>query len=98
MERVIRLKRNRVEWRELDQEIVALDPDAHMYLSANRSGAVLWKALARGAKRDELVRILQNAYGIDADTAQRDAERFLGQLSDRGLLQDDENVDEPGNP
>jgi len=46
----------------------------------------LWEALDRGAPRAELVRILQDAFGIDQSDAERDVDAFLAELATRGLL------------
>ena len=78
--------RPEVEWRLVEGEVLALDVPAQMYLSANRTGAVLWSSLARGATRDQLVATLVAAFDVDQDVAARDVDAFLGALAARGLL------------
>ena len=73
-------------WREVDDEIVALEGRRLMYVAANSSGGLLWRMLARGATRDELVTALAAAYGIQAATAGADTDRFLEQVRSAGLL------------
>jgi hypothetical protein len=82
----LRLRRTEVAWRDVDGEVVALDERAAVYLAANPAGALLWRALAAGATRDELVAELVDAYGIDAARARADTDAFLRELSSRGLL------------
>ena len=80
------LRTDDLTWREIDGEIVALEGRRSMYLSANGSGGMLWRMLARGATRDELAAALVAAYGIDAGAAAADTDRFLEQVRSAGLL------------
>jgi hypothetical protein len=80
------LRTDDLTWREVDGEIVALEGRRSMYLSANGSGGMLWRMLARGATRDELADALATAYGIDAAAAGTDTDLFLEQLRSAGLL------------
>jgi hypothetical protein len=82
----LRLRENDLAWRTVDDEMIAIDVRDSTYLTANDSGALLWNALAAGVTRDELASSLVAAYGIDADTAAADVERFLTDLRERGLL------------
>jgi hypothetical protein len=82
----LRLQRERVDWREIDDEIVALDLENSTYLSINRTGRLIWPALERGATRDELVEALTSTYGVDRERAAADLDVFLAQLRERGLL------------
>jgi hypothetical protein len=82
----LRLRDNDLAWRTVDDEMIAIDVRDSTYLTANDSGALLWSALAAGTTRDELASNLVAAYGIDADTAAADVERFLTDLRERGLL------------
>lgn len=67
--------------------MVALDVDASTYLAANPSGAVLWRALADGATRDDLAALLTASYGISGERAKADVDSFLAALGARGLLE-----------
>jgi hypothetical protein len=82
----LKLRREALEWREVDGEVVALDVGAAEYLAANPTGAVLWRALADGCSRDDLVAALVRAFRVDDQTAERDVDRFLGTLRERDLL------------
>lgn len=82
----LRLRENDLAWRTVDDEMIAIDVRDSTYLTANDSGALLWNALAAGTTKDELASNLVAAYGIDADTAAADVERFLTELRERGLL------------
>jgi hypothetical protein len=83
----LKLKREALEWREVEGEIVALDVGAAEYVSANPTGAVLWKELAGGSSREQLVGALTREFRVDGATAERDVDRFVTTLRDRGLLE-----------
>ena len=82
----LQLRTDELEWKQIDDEIVALDGREATYLAVNGSGALLWQALARGATRDELIAALCRAYGLDEVRASVDADAFLAALSEQGLL------------
>jgi hypothetical protein len=84
---VLRLRTERLQWLETDAEVVALDERSLVYLNANTSGALLWRALAAGTTHDELVRTLRDTFDVDQGTAERDVDRFLADLDARGLLE-----------
>jgi Coenzyme PQQ synthesis protein D (PqqD) len=80
------LRADDLHWREVDDEIVALEARGATYLAANRSGTLLWRMLARGATSNELAAALVDAYGIDPAAAAADADRFVEQVREAGLL------------
>lgn len=80
------LRTDELHWREVDDEIVALEERDSTYLAANSSGGLLWRMLARGATRDELAAALVEAYGVHASAAAADADRFVDQVRAAGLL------------
>jgi hypothetical protein len=83
---ILRLRDAELEWRALEDEIVALDAAASQYLSVNKTGAVLWSALAKGATREELAAKLVETFDVDAATAARDLDAFLETLEAKNLL------------
>ena len=87
-EQVLRLRDPDLFWREVDDEVVALDGRTWEYLNLNRSGQMLWKKLVAGATSSSLVSTLTDAYGIDPGTAATDVDAFLRLLRERDLLID----------
>jgi coenzyme PQQ synthesis protein D (PqqD) len=85
----VKLRNDRVRWREIDTEVVAVDIDSSTYLSTNGSGALLWLELAQGTTRDALVERLAQAYLIDAGRAEADVDSFLAELRGQGLLEEE---------
>jgi hypothetical protein len=82
----LELRREAVEWRRIESEVIAIDLERAVYLGVNGSGAVLWELLAHGTTRATLVDRLVEAYAIDEHRAEEDVERFLAELEQRGLL------------
>ena len=83
---VVRLRREALEWRAVDGEVVALDLESSVYLGANDSGALLWEKLASGSTVEELSRSLVDTYGIAPDVADADVRAFLSAMAAHGLL------------
>ena len=83
---LLALRTDDLYWREVDDEIVILEGRGSTYMSVNNSGVVIWRMLARGATRDEVIGALVTEYGIDAGLAAADADRFVDQMRAAGLL------------
>jgi len=66
--------------------LVALDLHKSRYLAVNRTGKVLWAALAEGATRDDLVERLVETFGVERARAENDVDAFTAELDSRGLL------------
>lgn len=85
MNDIVRL-RDGVEWRHVDDEILALDTASSTFFNTNRAGALLWSELSEGRTRADLVERLVMKYDIEATTARRDLDAFLDSLARHGLL------------
>jgi hypothetical protein len=83
----LKLPSHMLEWREVGGEVIALEQERAAYLSTNRSGTLLWRALAEGSTEPELTQLLVSEYGIDAATASADVGSFVADLRRRGLLE-----------
>lgn len=86
---VLRLREDALDWVEVDREVVVLDGEKDLYLGTNESGALLWRSLAGGSTRADLVNLLVDSFGISKETATRDADAFLAMLRERDLLVED---------
>ena len=82
----LKLRHEGVAWTDVDGEIVALDEATAEYLAANEAGGLLWRALAKGATRDELATRLTDEFGIELTRAEADTDAFLAELRARDLL------------
>lgn len=83
----LRLRAASVAWRDIDGEVIALGLDSSTYFGTNASGSILWKRLAEGATRSELVTSLMEAFGLEHDRAEADVGAFVDELRSRGLLE-----------
>jgi hypothetical protein len=86
-DRIVKLRPDDLEWREVEGEVVALDLRSSRYLAVNHSGTVLWPALHAGATREALTARLRDTCGLDAAAAARDVDSFLDMLASEGLLE-----------
>jgi hypothetical protein len=82
----LRLRDSDLAWREVGDEVVVLDLRASVYATVNEAGRALWLLLADGASEEELIQLLERAYGLDRAQARRDAEAFVSTLKARELL------------
>lgn len=82
----LRLRPERLDWVDVEDEIVALDTERSVYLAPNPSGAVLWRMLIEGTTRQEMVTSLVSAFGITSDRAHQDVDAFVERLEALGLL------------
>ena len=83
---ILRLRNEKVDWREVEGEVVILHHAHSTYLAVNQSGAALWPALSRGTTVPELISILQERFGLEPDQAQSDVLAFIVSLSEHDLL------------
>jgi Coenzyme PQQ synthesis protein D (PqqD) len=83
----LRLRTDDLSWREIDDEVIAVDVETSTYLAANKAGTLLWRRLGDGgATRQQLAGLLVETYGIEPERAAEDVEAFLGDLAAQGLL------------
>ena len=82
----LRLRTGDLSWHELDGEIVALDSDSSEYVATNRTGTALWRLLAEGTSRAQLVDELVNSFDVARERAEADVDAFLDGLREKGLL------------
>jgi hypothetical protein len=80
------LRRQDLDWRDIQDEIVVLDTRSGVYLCLQGSGALLWRLLGESTTRDALVEALVGTYDIDPTRAGEDVDEFLATLDERGLL------------
>ncbi|HTL28073.1 MAG TPA: PqqD family protein [Tepidisphaeraceae bacterium] len=78
--------RDGVEWRHVDDQILALDNKSSTFFNLNRTGAMLWAALSEGCTREQLADALVAKYKIDSQTARRDVDAYVDMLAKNGLL------------
>ena len=85
--RELRLQSSRVDWREVEGELIALARAESIYLAGNASAAVLWRALAEGTTETNLRHCWCRPTASPLDAARADVSTFLADLGARGLLE-----------
>lgn len=86
-EPVLKLRADAVDWRLVEDQVVALDRARSVYLAINQTGAALWPAIVAGVTRDALVRVLLETFDVEADRASADVDAFVAGLNERNLLE-----------
>ncbi|HXR42866.1 MAG TPA: PqqD family protein [Acidothermaceae bacterium] len=87
--RLLKLHTERLEFVNVDGEVVVLDKRHSMYYGVNESGGRLWSALREGATEAELLRILLDEHDVAEEQAAADLAAFVQQLDAAGLLERD---------
>jgi hypothetical protein len=82
----LKLRTERLEFVQVDGEVVVLDSRRSLYYSVNETGGRLWTALRAGTTQTDLVRLLVEHHGVDANRARADVAAFVAQLAEAGLL------------
>jgi hypothetical protein len=85
----VKLRDGAVEWRQVETEVIALDLRRSLYLSLNRTGAVLWPLIVGGTTHDRLVEALREEFAVDESVARTDVDVFLRELRAHDLLESD---------
>ena len=80
------LRRERLDWRMVEGEVVVLDLARSEYVAVNRTGSTLWRLLDEGATQDELEAQLAHHFDVSTSRAAADVSAFLDALRDRDLL------------
>ena len=60
--------------------------DFNAMITLNESGAFLWQQLAEDCSLESLVEAMTKEYDVDAETAKKDINSFLGVIRNAGLL------------
>lgn len=82
----MRLRGRELDWREIEGETVVLDVQRSLYLAVNAAGTLLWKRLADGATRAELIHCLMEAFSLDQQRAEADVDEFVALLRAHELV------------
>lgn len=84
----VRIRSDGLSSRKIGAELVVLDVVRSLYLTIRGSGILLFELLQEERDRDELVAALLASFEVDTDTARRDIDAFIADLSNAGLISD----------
>lgn len=82
----LQLRSERLEFVNVEGEVVLLDASNSLYYFVNETGGRLWSALREGTTRAELVRLLRDEHDVSESQACTDISLFVEQLAGAGLL------------
>jgi hypothetical protein len=82
----IRLRPGAVTWREVGDEVVLLDGSSATFLQANATASLLWRTIAGGATRSQLIDALVGEFDVDEATAAEAVDAFVDACRRRRLL------------
>lgn len=55
-------------------------------INLNETGALLWKALEKGAEEEQLVSLIISEYEVEIEIAREDVSAFIQRLKEANLL------------
>ncbi len=55
-------------------------------INLNETGALLWKALEKGAEEEQLVSLIVSEYEVEKEIAREDVSAFIQRLKEANLL------------
>lgn len=82
----MRVRSTEVSARTIGDETIVLHLTGSRYFSITGVGSRVFQLLTQERTLDELVDVIVDEYDIDATTARRDIDAFLGKLRDARLL------------
>lgn len=71
---------------DINGEMVLLNPETGDCYSLSGVGAMLWQLVADPSTIDQIVEGVCARFDVDPDVARSDAEKFLEELIDEGLV------------
>ena len=71
------------------EDSILLDIEARRYHRLNETAAFIWKALEQKASNADVVTGLMSEFEVSREKAEESVQRFLSELSDRGLVRAD---------
>lgn len=73
-------------WRFLDEDTVLVSPRTGDVRVLNGIGTFIWKLMLKETCVAEIESCLVSQYNVQDETARDDLDRFLADLSERGLI------------
>ena len=83
-----------LSWRDVNDEMVALNLKTGEYYTFNDVGREIWLALTEGKSPGEIVEMIVAKYDAERAAAESDVADFVGGLLDKGVLIDRGNQEQ----
>lgn len=76
-----------VLFQEVDGEAVLLSLDEGCYYGLDELGTRIWKLIHQDLDNEQVVAAIVDEYDVAPEQARRDLDKFLGDLEQSGLIQ-----------
>lgn len=76
----------RLEFSQIDEELVILNLDSGFYFTVSGIGPVIWHLLDRKYTVDAMIQAIVQKYGIEEPIVRTEVENFIGKLMAEDLL------------
>lgn len=76
-------------FREVDDQVIALNLDTGQYYTMNELGTRIWALLQQKDSLAGIVEAIESEYDVTHDQAKADLESFLKDLRENGLVEPD---------
>jgi len=76
-----------LSWRDVGEDLVALNTSSGEYFTFNKTGRIIWLAIAEGDTLDELTQKIVTEYNVDQKKTLSDVTKFLTMLIEGGLIE-----------
>jgi Coenzyme PQQ synthesis protein D (PqqD) len=83
---IVRVSSSQVSSR-LGDEVAILELDRGVYYGLNDTGSFLWNLMQKPVRVNEMRAALVEEFDVDAEIAEKDLLRVLGDLRDAGLIE-----------
>lgn len=82
------IKRNpAVIWKEIEGEIVLLNPKKGDYFGLEAVGAAFWELIDDKTDRDSIIRILLEGYDVEEDILKKDISALINTMQQKKLIE-----------
>jgi len=81
---------DRLDWEQVEGEVVLFKTDEGKYYRLNRLGSLIWERLASGAEANLIAAEIKAKFAVEAAVIERDLADFLDSLHSEGLLKADD--------
>jgi len=76
----------KLSWRILEGEAVALDVDTGQYFTMNPTATVIWEQLSKSAPVEAIAAAITERFDVDEKTARADVQEQLDEWLRNGLI------------
>ncbi len=90
------LRNKTVLWRELDGEVILLDPKQGCSYNLNQVGTLIWKMLDGQHTTADIVEAICEAFEVEPELALQDLKLLLDELRSNNLLSNGISPSHPG--